>query len=350
MSQGQMGSGTGNAMGNASGIATRIEGAAGVIQLDRPKALNALDQAMIDALAEALRRFGEDPSVRLVLLEGLGGRAFCAGGDIRFVRQAVLDGRGEEADHFFATEYALNGAIAAFPKPWVSLIDGICMGGGIGVSLHGSHRVVTERALLAMPETAIGFFPDVGTSHCLPRLEGAIGNWLGLTGARLRGAEAVEAGLATHYCPAEELPALRQALLQGDAEAAITAHTRPAPHGAVTAQAEAIYRCFAAGTVPHILEALEAEGTGWAAEQIATLRRMSPMSLCVTRELFRIGGGHDLATCLETELALARRVIRQPDFAEGVRAVVVDKDQSPRWHPARIEEVEMEAVRALLAP
>ena len=224
------------------------------------------------------------------------------------------------------------------------------MGGGIGVSLHGSHRVVTEKALLAMPETAIGFFPDVGTSHCLPRLEGAIGNWLGLTGARLRGAEAVEAGMATHYCPSGELPALRQALLQGDAEAAIAAHTRPAPHGAVTAQAEAIYRCFGAGTVPHILEALEAEGSDWAGEQIATLRRMSPMSLCITRELFRIGGGHDLATCLATELALARRVIRQPDFAEGVRAVVVDKDQSPRWRPARIEDVGMEAVRALLAP
>ena len=171
MSQAQTGNDPGNGPGNGPGIATRVEGAAGVIQLDRPKALNALDQPMIDALAEALRRFGEDPAVRLVLLEGLGGRAFCAGGDIRFIRQSVLEGRGEAADHFFATEYALNGAIAAFPKPWVSLIDGICMGGGIGVSLHGSHRVVTEKALLAMPETAIGFFPDVGTSHCLPRLE-----------------------------------------------------------------------------------------------------------------------------------------------------------------------------------
>ncbi|MFT8245565.1 enoyl-CoA hydratase/isomerase family protein [Roseomonas sp. BN140053] len=330
----------------ASGISARIEGAAGCILLDRPRALNALDAAMIDGVAAALRAFRDDPAVQLVLLEGAGGRAFCAGGDVRMVRNAALAGDADAIEGFFAAEYALNRAIAEFPKPWISLIDGICMGGGIGLSVHGSHRVVTEHAVLAMPETAIALFPDVGTSFVLPRLPGSLGHWLALTGARLHGAEAVEAGLATHFTPREDLPALRAALLAGDA-AAVEAHARPVPPGTVAAKAAAVDRCFAGNSLPAILAALGAENTDWAREQLAILRRMSPTSLCVTRELLRRGGALDLAGCLHTELALTRTVTRHPDFTEGVRAVLVDKDNAPRWTPPTIEAVDPAAIRAL---
>lgn len=327
-------------------IVTRVEGAAGTILMNRPRALNALDDGMIDGLAAALNRFRDDPAVRLVVLEGAGGRAFCAGGDVRGVRAAVLAGEHSAVHRFFAAEYALNGAIAGFPKPWISLIDGVCMGGGLGVSVHGSHRVVTEASLMAMPETAIALFPDVGTSHVLPRLPGALGIWMAMTGARLRGAEAVEAGLATHFCPREALPALRAALLEGDAEA-VERHARPVRHGTLAAVAPAVERCFSHGSVPRILRALEAENTGWSREQLAILRRVSPTSLFVTRELLRRGAALDLPACLGMELALTGPVTRHHDFAEGVRAVLVDKD-APRWKPDRVEAVDEAAVRLMV--
>ncbi|MGG5809883.1 enoyl-CoA hydratase/isomerase family protein [Falsiroseomonas sp. CW058] len=313
-------------------LIARREGAAGTLLMNRPRALNALDTGMIAALDAAIRDFRADPAVRLVVLEGAGGRAFCAGGDVRRIRDLALAGDAAGVEAFFAGEYAVNAAIAGFGRPWISLIDGVCMGGGIGVSVHGSHRVVTEQALLAMPETAIALFPDVGTSFVLPRLAGGLGNWLALTGARLKGAEAVEAGLATHFVPRADLPALRAALMAGDA-AAVDRFARPVPPGAVAALRPAIDRCFAHATLPAIRAALEAEGTDWAREQLAILARMSPTSLAVTLELLRRGAGRDLAGCLAMELALTRTVTRHPDFAEGVRAVLVDKDNRPAWAP-----------------
>src|SRR5918997_7125809 len=190
-------------------VVARREGAIGAVLMNRPRALNALDLGMIRGLQAALDAFRDDDAVRLVLLEGAGGKAFCAGGDIRGLREAVVAGDTAFVEAFFSEEYAMNRAIARFPKPWVSFIDGVCMGGGIGVSVHNGPRVATENALLAMPETAIGFFPDVGTSHVLPRLPDGVGAWLALTGARLRGAESVHAGLATHYVPKAALPGLR---------------------------------------------------------------------------------------------------------------------------------------------
>ncbi|MBP0491365.1 enoyl-CoA hydratase/isomerase family protein [Pararoseomonas indoligenes] len=332
-----------------SGVVARTEGRAGTILLDRPRALNALDQPMIDALAEAAARFRDDPAVDLVLLEGAGGRAFCAGGDVRAVRNAALAGDTATIERFFSTEYALNRAIAEFPKPWISLIDGVCMGGGIGVSVHGSHRVVTEHALLAMPETAIALFPDVGTSFVLPRLpgrRGAMGKWLALTGARLQGAEAVEAGLATHHVPRARLPALRQALLAGDA-GVVTHHAAAVPPGRIESERAAIERCFAPDDLVSITAVLVAEGTPWAEAQLAVLRRMSPTSMTVTLELLRRGAGMDLPACLAMELALTRGVTAHPDFAEGVRALLVDKDNAPRWTPDSIGAVEREAVLRL---
>lgn len=309
------------------------EGAAGTVLMNRPRALNALDLGMIEGLAQAIAGLRDDPTVQLVLLEGAGGRAFCAGGDVRRMRELVLAGDAAGVEAFFAAEYAVNRAIADFPKPWISLIDGVCMGGGIGVSVHGSHRIVTEHAMLAMPETAIALFPDVGTSFALPRLPGALGTFLALTGARLHGAEAVEAGLATHFVPRARLPDLRAALLAGDA-AVVGDFAEPVPPGPIAAQRPAIDRCFAGADIADIRAALAAEATEWAAAQLAVLDRVSPTSLNVTLELLRRGRGMDLASCLAMELALTRTVTRHPDFAEGVRAVLVDKDQAPRWAPA----------------
>ncbi|WP_111399625.1 enoyl-CoA hydratase/isomerase family protein [Humitalea rosea] len=318
-------------------------GAAGTILMNRPRALNALDHAMIDAMAAALAELRDDPKVALVILEGAGGRAFCAGGDVRAMRQAALDGDTATVDGFFEAEYALNRAIAEMPKPWISLIDGVCMGGGIGVSVHGSHRIVTEHAMLAMPETAIGFFPDVGTSYVLPRLKGATGAWLGLTGARLEGAAAVEAGLATHSTTREALPALRAALVAGDLSV-LDALPR---QGARMAEAPVIDRCFGQPDVPDILAALEADGSDWAMSQARAMRRVSPTALFVTLELLRRGMALDLAGCLAMERTLTRRITVHPDFIEGVRAVLVDKDNTPRWTPPTIGAVDQTAIRAL---
>ncbi|MDA8250273.1 MAG: enoyl-CoA hydratase/isomerase family protein, partial [Rhodospirillales bacterium] len=192
-------------------IATRV-GRIGRLLLNRPKALNALDLPMIRALCAALAGWRDDPAVHAVVIDSASDRAFCAGGDIRAVRAHALAGEADEVERFFAEEYALNAMIAAFPKPYIALIDGICMGGGIGVSVHGQVRVATEHAVFAMPETAIGFFPDIGATYVLPRLPGALGLYLGLTGERMAGADAVHAGLATHFVPRERLPALRAAL------------------------------------------------------------------------------------------------------------------------------------------
>jgi enoyl-CoA hydratase len=313
-------------------VIARREGAAGTILMNRPRALNALDLPMIGQIAAALAAFRDDPAVKLVVLEGAGGRAFCAGGDVRRMRELALAGDAAQIEAFFANEYAVNRAIAEFPKPWISLIDGVCMGGGIGVSVHGSHRVVSEHALLAMPETAIALFPDVGTSFVLPRLPGAVGTWLALTGARLHGAEAVASGLATHFVPREAMPALRAALLEGDA-GAIARFAEPVPDGPLAAHRAAIDRCFSHATLAAIEAALAAEGTEWAAAQLATLKKMSPTSMAVTLELLKRGATKSLAECLAMELALTRTVTRHPDFAEGVRAVLVDKDNKPAWAP-----------------
>ncbi|WP_135465699.1 enoyl-CoA hydratase/isomerase family protein [Crenalkalicoccus roseus] len=328
-------------------VIARREGAAGTLLMNRPKALNALDQAMIRAFQAALDAWRDDPAVRLVVLEGAGGRAFCAGGDVRRIRDLALAGDTEGVEAFFREEYAVNRGIATFGKPWVSLIDGVCMGGGIGLSVHNGPRVVTENALLAMPETAIALFPDVGTSYVLPRLPGAVGTWLALTGARLKGADAVHAGLADHYVPRERLPALRAALLEGDA-AVVARFAEPLPEASFAPHRAAMDRCFGRDSVREILAALEAEGTEWAAEQAAILRRMSPTSLCVSLELIRRGAGSTLDECLERELRLTRVVVhRHPDFREGVRSVLVDKDGKPSWTPPTVEEVDPAAIRAM---
>ena len=329
-------------------VIARRDGRVGRIVLNRPQALNALDLPMIRACARALAAWRDDPHIHAVVIEGAGDRAFCAGGDIRALRQYELDGEHHKAEAFFRDEYELNLTIATYPKPYVALIDGICMGGGIGVSVHAPYRVATERAAFAMPETAIGFFPDIGATFFLPRLPGHIGTYLGLTGARMQGADAVHAGLATHFVPRADLPELSRALAD-DGPGALGPHVQPLPAFSLATHRAAIDHCFGADSMPEIVRRLESVLDQWAASTLATLRAVSPSALCWTLEALRRGARMTLPQCQAAELALTRTAMRHPDFAEGVRAMVVDKDRKPRWLPARIEDVDPAGIAAMFA-
>jgi enoyl-CoA hydratase len=337
----------GPSMQTDESVITRRDQRVGRILLNRPKALNALDLEMIRACTRALRDWRDDPHVHAVLIEGAGDRAFCAGGDIRTLRQQHLEGRREQVEAFFREEYALNLLIASYPKPYVALIDGICMGGGIGISVHAPYRVATEHAVFAMPETAIGFFPDIGATFFLPRLPGEVGTYLGLTGARMQGADGVNAGLATHFVPRERLATLADELAR-DGIAALARHAAPPPGFSLDPYRSAIDHCFGATDVPGILSMLEAEGSQWARETVGTLRTVSPSALCWTLAAIRRGADLSLSQCLDAEFALTRTTMRHPDFAEGVRAMVVDKDRKPRWSPPRIEDVDPAEITAIL--
>ena len=325
-------------------VVVRREGRIGRLTLNRPKALNALDLGMIRVIAGALEDWRDDPGVHLVVLDAAGERAFCAGGDVREIRRLSLAGAYGEIERFFVEEYALNLVIARYPKPYVSLIDGICMGGGIGLSVHGGIRVASEGASFAMPETIIGLFPDVGATFVLPRLRGVQGMWLALTGARVGGAEAVWAGLATHYVTRERMGGLAAALAADGVSAlapACSAVGEVAVPGGMGA--------FGADSVAGIVAALEAEGSEWAGEQLAALRQVSPSSLLWTFEIVRAGARRTFEQCQAAELGLTRLAVRHPDFLEGVRAMLVDKDRAPRWSLGRIEDVDPRVIAAMFS-
>jgi len=300
---------------------------------------------MIRTMHTALNTWRDDPAVHVVLIEGAGERAFCAGGDIRWVRNMALTGRYDDIEAFFSDEYALNLAIARYPKPYVALIDGVCMGGGIGLAVHGSVRVVSEAALLAMPETAIGFFPDVGASFILPRLRPGFGMLLGLTGAKADGAAAAYIGLATHYVPRERIGTLADEIAEFGIAVLVDA-AMPPPPSSMAEISEAV-RCFNAGSVAEVIDNLAALDNNWARETQAAIQLVSPSSVLWSFELLRIGAKQELERCLETELTLTRHATRHSDFCEGVRAMVVDKDHRPRWSPSKIEDVNVEEIRDL---
>jgi len=304
----------------------------GTIVLNRPRVLNALTPDMIAAMHRQLDAWAADPAIEAVLLKGEG-KAFCAGGDIRAVRQMSLDGRHADNRAFFANEYALDHATNTFPKPYVSLIDGICMGGGMGLSMHGQYRVVTENAAMAMPETAIGFFPDVGATHVLSRLPDRIGLYLGLTGARVSAADALYCGLATHFLPSAEMPAFEAALRRDPGALPRLLATLPADAGSagIADHRGEIAAAFADGDVAAICRRLGAMPGDWAAHALVEIRRASPDALLLTARLIEDARGKDLRACLDAELDAAIATIRTPDFLEGVRAMLVDKDRQPRW-------------------
>ena len=329
-----------------------VRGAVGVATLNRPKALNALTTDMIRHLHPRLDAWAADPGVKAVVVRGAGDRAFCAGGDIRAIYDSGLaarrgEGDGQAARDFFREEYRLDHRVKTLPKPYVALLDGIAMGGGVGISVHGSHRVVTQKALFAMPETGIGLFPDVGGTFFLPRCPGRIGTWLGLTGARLGAADLLYAGIGTHFVPSEALDALVADLASadwsGDAHAAVDAvlarHAADPGEATLPALRPAIDRCFGFDTVEEIVAALEREGTEWAAQTRAGLLRNSPTSLKVTLSQLRQGQRLSFDEALKLEYRMTRAVLDGHDVYEGIRATIVDKDRNPKWNPATLAEV-----------
>jgi len=332
----------------------RIDGAAGLITLNRPGALNALTLDAVRAMRAALDAWAHEPAVTRVVIEGAGEKAFCAGGDIRKLVEAGKAGRREEAQAFWREEYELNALIESFPKPYVALIDGICMGGGVGVSLHGSHRVAGERYLFAMPEVGIGFFPDVGASYVLPRLPGRMGLWLALTGARLKQADALALGLATHAVGAAAMAEIRAGLIAGDDVDALLGRFRhdPGP-AAIERKAATIGACFGEASVEAVVAALErmaVTGDAPAEEILGLMRGKSPTSQKIALEQMRRGREMSFREAMRMEYRIVSRILDGHDFYEGVRAVLIDKDNAPRWEPARLEDVTPDIVEAYFAP
>ena len=302
------------------------------LTLNRPQALNALTTRMCELLTEAVLGFERNNAVSCVIVDGAGDRAFCAGGDVVMLHDSGKAGDGR-AEEFWRTEYALNELIHRYAKPYVTLIDGIVMGGGVGLSVHGRYRVAGDTTLFAMPETGIGYFPDVGGTFFLPRLgEGdslAIGNWLGLTGARLGPAQCVELGIATHFVPTDNHAALARTLtMEDDVEDVLNMmHSEP-PAGEPIPDA---VQHFDKGSVAEIIDALEADGSDWAAQQVKLMRRKSPLALVVTLEAMRRGREMTFREAMAMELDLSLNFLSTQDFYEGIRAQLIDKDRNPQW-------------------
>lgn len=354
-------------MSDTEDILFSERGGVATVTLNRPQALNAFTLGMYRAFDPKLRAWAEAPGVHAVLIRGAGERAFCAGGDVRAVYEAGkgISGERDLTAVFFREEYELIRRIHRFPKPYIAIIDGITMGGGAGVSVNGAYRVATERTLSAMPETGIGLFPDVGATRFLNRCPGHVGRYLGLTGARIGPADALYCGVATHFVPRERVSDLVAALeatpwraggQAGQAEAVLAQFAVEPEPALLPARQEPIDRCFAPETVEAIIEALSAEAAGggahaeWAAQTRATLLAKSPTSLKITLRQLVVGRDFDLDAALILEYRLTQHVMEGHDFYEGVRAVVIDKDQMPRWQPATLAEIDDATVDGYFAP
>ena len=335
-------------------VVARREGTLGHITLNRPAAYNALTLGMVRDIAAALDAWEHDAQVAVLLIDGAGDRAFCAGGDIRALYEAARSGRHGDLADFFRDEYRLNGRLARYPKPIVAVMDGMTMGGGIGLGAHAAHRVVTERSILAMPEVKIGFAPDVGGTYLLSRAPGELGLHLALTGGRLGAADALACGLADAHVPTAHLHDLRIALARcrGGAEirACLAELGRPPEPGDLAAARPWIDRCYRGGTAEEILDALRSAPEPDAQAAAAEIAGNAPTSVKVTLQALRDARLLDLEDCLDAEFRVSCSITRSPDFAEGVRAAVVDKDRAPRWQPARLSEVGRQDVLRHFAP
>lgn len=334
-------------------IQFRRRGPLAEIILTREKALNALSLDMIQQMSAYLDAWADNPAIQAVAIYGAGQKAFCVGGDMRAIYDAAQTG-GELPHTYFRHEYALNRRIRRFPKPYLALIDGATMGGGVGVSVHGPYRIAGDNTTLAMPETAIGFIPDVGTTHVLARLPGQVGMYMALTGVRLGPADAVHAGLATHYVPSSEVLRIPDALVTVSSESDMTAALERvlADKAADPGEAplaglrERIDACFAGESVEAIMAALDQDGSQWAQDTLATLNRMSPTSLKLTHAAVRRAEGMDFDDCIKMEYRLSQACMAGHDVYEGVRAMLVDKDKAPQWSPARLADVTDDDVAA----
>ena len=332
-------------------IITR-EGAAGILSLNRPAALHALTLDMCRELSAGLSEWLDDAAAETVIIDHAEGRGFCAGGDIAFLRNSALNDGGAAGREFFHDEYQLNHQIFTYPKPVVAFMDGITMGGGVGLAQPTKFRVATENTRLAMPETGIGLFPDVGGGWYLSRLAGRIGQFLALTGARLDGAECKWAGLATHYLPHDMLPEAKARIAAGhEPGRVLSALAVTPPPARIEANAMLIAKHFASDRFEDILASLEREDSDWAAKELATLRTKSPQTCKVAlRQLHDSLACDSFADNMAMEYRIASRVLTLPDFAEGVRAVIVDKDHAPKWNPATPEGVTDDLIDAIFAP
>ncbi|MEV7521369.1 enoyl-CoA hydratase/isomerase family protein [Streptomyces sp. NPDC091371] len=327
-----------------------IEGRTGVVTLNRPKALNALTHPMVLRIDEALTACEDDPAVHQVLIRGAGERGLCAGGDIRAIHDDAKAGTTASAD-FWRDEYRLNSRIARYRKPYAALMDGIVMGGGVGVSAHGAVRVVTERSRVAMPETGIGFVPDVGGTWLLGRAPGLLGTHLALTGSAVGAADAVLCGLADHFVPAARLPELTAELAGAPVAEVLPRYAAAPPPGELAERRAWIDRCYAADTVEEIVERLFAEGDPAAKEAAETVLAKSPTALKTTlAALRRAAALTTLEQVLAQEFRVSTNALASPDLVEGIRAQVVDKDRNPRWSPARLEDVADAEVERFFAP
>jgi len=328
-----------------------VEGAVGRLRLNRPKAIHALTTQMCEVMSEALLKWRADSAIEAVIIDHAEGRGFCAGGDVVMLwRSGGAD--GEDAKHFFFAEYRLNHLLFTYPKPTVAIMDGITMGGGVGISLPCDFRIATENTRLAMPETSIGLFPDVGGGWYLPRLPGQVGEFMALTGARLDGAECHYLGLATHYVPQASLPDLVERISTSPRlNGAIGNFAVTPPDAKIAENLPAITRCFSSYRLEDVLAALKSDESEWAATELMTLGTKSPLSCKVSLRLMEEGASRaSFEDEMRAEYALAGRVVRTHDFHEGVRALLIDKDNNPQWDPATPEEVDEEMLDVLFAP
>ncbi|HQS13038.1 MAG: enoyl-CoA hydratase [Sphingomonadales bacterium 35-56-22] len=335
-------------------ILLKVEGHAGFISLNRPSALHALTLPMVHAMTAALLKWRDDPAVKCVVIDHADGRGFCAGGDIAFLRNSAINDGGESGRQFFHDEYQLNHLLVTYPKPVVAFMDGITMGGGVGISQPARFRVATENTKFAMPETGIGLFPDVGGGWYLSRLEGRVGQFLALTGARIAGAGCLSLGLATHYLTSNVLAEAKSRIATEDVDRIDgilgTLSVTP-PDSKIVETIVQINRHFASDRLEDILASLEGDDSDWAMKELATLRTKSPQTCKVAlRQLAESNKLTDFADNMAMEYRIASRVIVRPDFAEGVRAVIVDKDNAPKWDPATAEGVTDALIDAIFAP
>lgn len=342
--------------GGEGDVIVHREGSAGIIRLNRPKAINAMTLEMSLGIDAALDRFVADPEIAVIILEGAGERGLCAGGDIRGLYESSKAG-GDLGKRFWRQEYIMNARIAAFPKPYVAYMDGLVMGGGVGLSAHGRHRIVTERTKLAMPEVGLGFFPDVGGTWLLSRAPGELGTYFGLTGQTMNGPDAIHARFADAVVPSDQWPALRERLTQltpgtmsGEIDRLIASFATGETAGPVAALQDKIDRWFAHDNMHDIVAALETDGAELAQSTLKILREKSPRGMVVTLQLLRLARqAASLEACLVREYRAALEVFRSDDFREGVRAAIIDKDRNPRWSPPDIDQVTPEMLAPYLA-
>ncbi|MCK5425944.1 MAG: enoyl-CoA hydratase/isomerase family protein [Emcibacter sp.] len=327
-------------------------GCLGIITLNRPRALNSLNTDMCVLMDDALVRWAEDTAIGAVIIQGAGEKAFCAGGDVKTLAENSPEDH-HKATEFFAAEYVVNSRIFHFPKPYIALLDGITMGGGVGVSVHGSHRIITERCLFAMPESAIGLIPDVGGSYFMPRLPGKLGMYLGLTGARLKGADVLYAGIGTSYMTSDRTEAFILALSAADVSDATDVDRLIAEFAEDPGEApldefrDLIDAAFGEETIEDIYDHLEAIDHEWAQKTLSNLWKMSPISLKVIVEQILRGAELEFNDAMKMEFRIVSHIVSyQSDFYEGVRAVLIDRDQNPKWNPRRVDDVTDELVAA----